>query len=99
MCQHNPKNQGRRIDPCLKKLIEFLNDMGIETVSCCCGHGKYEMVIFVTTEKPNVYLEICHDVYIESKAKRFFKTDDKGRYYVPEIEMLMKEKKKNGNSN
>lgn len=77
MCKHNPKNDGRRIDPCMRKLINYLNAEGIETVSCCCGHGKYAMTIFVKTDKPDVFLEICHDIYVESKAKRFYKKDKK----------------------
>lgn len=96
MCEHNPRNDGRRIDPCMRKLIKFLNDQGIETVSCCCGHGKYPMTIFVATDKPNIYQEICFDIFVESKAKRFYKKDLKGFYFVPEIKQLLEAKQKNG---
>lgn len=38
----NP-NQGKRnvvIDACIADEIKVLNDNGIVTLSCCCGHGK-----------------------------------------------------------
>lgn len=28
------------IDRCLAPLIQALNDAGIHTANCCCGHGK-----------------------------------------------------------
>ncbi len=42
MCKHR---EGKRlklwveIDKCLVPLVETLNKYGIETSSCCCGHG------------------------------------------------------------
>ncbi len=29
-----------KIDDCIAPLVQMLNDYGIETVACCCGHGK-----------------------------------------------------------
>lgn len=34
---------GRReipVDACIAPLVQVLNDYGIETIACCCGHGK-----------------------------------------------------------
>lgn len=34
---------GRReipVDACIAPLVQILNDFGIETITCCCGHGK-----------------------------------------------------------
>ncbi len=34
---------GRReikVDACVAPLVQMLNDFGIETTACCCGHGK-----------------------------------------------------------
>lgn len=28
------------VDTCLAPLVQMLNDYGIETLACCCGHGK-----------------------------------------------------------
>jgi hypothetical protein len=33
------------IDYCIAPLIKVLNDGGISTVACCCGHGKNHGVI------------------------------------------------------
>lgn len=30
------------IDSCIADLVQALNDAGILTASCCCGHGKTE---------------------------------------------------------
>ena len=30
------------IDACLAPIVEALNDAGIFTAACCCGHGQYE---------------------------------------------------------
>jgi hypothetical protein len=32
-----------------------------------------------------IFDEICHDIYVESRSKRFYKKDKKGFYYVPEV--------------
>lgn len=29
----------RRVDVCLRSLVQFLNDVGIHTYDSCCGHG------------------------------------------------------------
>ena len=29
-----------KVDACLAPLVQMLNDYGIETIACCCGHGK-----------------------------------------------------------
>lgn len=28
------------VDACIAPLVQALNDAGIETIACCCGHGK-----------------------------------------------------------
>lgn len=29
-----------KVDACIAPLVQMLNDYGIETLGCCCGHGK-----------------------------------------------------------
>ncbi len=29
----------RRVDACMRSLVQFLNDQGVQTFDCCCGHG------------------------------------------------------------
>ena len=31
-----------KVDTCLAPLVQMLNDYGIQTIACCCGHGKTE---------------------------------------------------------
>ncbi|MBU0958163.1 MAG: hypothetical protein KKF56_05130 [Nanoarchaeota archaeon] len=55
MCKFNPKNNSRRIDPCMKNFVKRLNvifdklkkhkEGDFRILACCCGHGKYPMTI------------------------------------------------------
>ena len=83
MCKFNPKNDARRMDPCMKPLIEFLNDYGIFTKGCCCGHGKYPMSIIAWDYKLKSYVEIISMKVIPRK-KKFYKKDKPGYYFIPE---------------
>jgi hypothetical protein len=85
MCQFDPKNDSRFIDPCLVGLIKFLNEQGIETISCCCGHGIYPMTIVVRTDLPGVTREICHGIIFQGRRKRYYRKDANGVYYIPEV--------------
>ena len=89
MCKFNPKNDGRRIDPCMKKLIKWLNNHGgskTETIASCCGHGKYPMTIVVKgggilIKTPA--FEILSQKSIPRK-RRFYVKDKQDIYYIPE---------------
>ena len=75
----------RNIDPCLRKIIAFLNRKSIKTVSSCCGHGKYKPTIIIET-RYKTYLEIFSGRYLNNH-KRFYRRDKDGYYYLslPEI--------------
>jgi len=75
-----------RIDPCMKRLIELLNDMGFKTFACCCGHGKYNMSIVGASEVQGgkEYYELLSMKVIPRK-KKFYKKDKQGYYYIPEV--------------
>ena len=81
MCKFNPKNDSRRIDPCMRNLIDFLKLHGIKTLACCCGHGKYPMTIVVIWG--GIKFEILSYTEIKRK-KKFYKKDKQGVYYIPE---------------
>lgn len=36
----NIRNQFIEVDECMIPLVKALNINGLETVGCCCGHGK-----------------------------------------------------------
>ena len=71
-----------RVDGCLPYLISNLNVLGIRTLACCCGHGRYPLTIVVKTELGN--LELASGFAIHRK-KRFYKKDKQGYYYIPEV--------------
>jgi hypothetical protein len=70
------------IDECMKYMIPILNTYGIKTVGCCCGHGKYPMTIVV--EDALGIFDLVSGAAIPRK-KRFYKKDDEGYYYIPEV--------------
>lgn len=71
------------IDECMKILIYNLKCIGVNTVACCCGHGKYSMTILVEGQL-GVH-DMVSDKFIPRK-KRFYKRDEEGYYYIPEVE-------------
>ncbi len=82
MCKFNPKNDSRRIDPCMQKFIDFYNRFGIKTYASCCGHGKYPMTIIIKFD--GSYCDVFSLIKIPRK-KRFYKKDKQGYYYIPEV--------------
>jgi len=84
MCKFNPKNDGRFIDPCMKKEIEKLNKRGIVTLACCCGHGKYPKTIVAKHNLNGIPYERGIKEYLPRK-KKFYKKDKQGYYYIPEV--------------
>lgn len=99
MCKFNPSNDGRRIDPCMKKFIENLKGLlpkDRKIVSCCCGHFRYPMTIVIqNTLKKHEGVEMYPINYfipwdlvsgIEiPRKKKFYKKDKQGYYYIPEV--------------
>ena len=86
MCKLNKKNDGRRIDPCMRVLIGNLNELGIKTLACCCGHGKYPMTVVVDAGVKIgrvVPLEIFSGMVLPRK-KRFYIKQKSGDYVIPE---------------
>jgi len=97
MCKFNPKNDSRRIDPCIKEFIKWLNNKH-KTILSCCGHGKYPMSVIVKEytkikgQRAIVFREIISGKIIRTKddplksdPKKFYKKDKQGVYYIPEI--------------
>lgn len=88
MCKFNPKNDARRIDPCMRKFIQNLNDSGIPTYSSCCGHGRYPMTVVVKEHdifaKNKGFFDLISGVKI-LRTTKFYKKDKRGHYYIPEV--------------
>ena len=71
----------RYVDECISDLIEELNEKGIKTFGSCCGHGKYPITIvlrhgFVLTDSTMGYIQ---------RKRNFYKKDEKGFYFIPEV--------------
>jgi hypothetical protein len=81
MCK---KNNPRRIDPCMEKIVWLINNKTeYKTLSCCCGHGKYPMTIVVDNKRGTI-LEYFSQIEIPRKA-RFYIKDKQGLYFIPEV--------------
>jgi len=101
MCKFNPKNDSRRIDPCMKTFIVLLNHYFIQSeikvVACCCGHNKYPMTILVKGKpyhpsgfknpfvKEKDLVQELVSGKIIPRQKKFYKKDKQGYYYIPEV--------------
>ena len=72
------------IDECMKRVIQMLSIIlkdGRETVSCCCGHGKYPMTLLVRSG--GVVIDIFSGEIIPRK-RNYYKKDKQGYYFIPE---------------
>jgi hypothetical protein len=50
-------NEGENIvlvDTCIAPLVQMLNDYGVRTNCCCCGHGKRRSSIEIHTQSFSV---------------------------------------------
>ena len=75
-----------RIDPCMRPVIKILNECGaFTTLSCCCGHGKYPMTVVVRGKLSGKIYELFSMMTEIPRKKRFYKRDEEGHYYIPEV--------------
>jgi len=70
-----------RIDPCMKNIIIFLEDRGVKTLACCCGHKKYPVTIVADIGGCNKEIFSWKNI---PRKKRFYQRDKQGYYYIPE---------------
>lgn len=86
------KGKTFRIDECMREHVKKLREVyGLETVACCCGHGKYNMTIIIKG-KDGVFHDF-HTGIVINRKRRFYITDKKGYYYIPEVQEFYKEEK------
>ena len=89
MCKKtNYKIPNPRIDKCMRPLIEWLLKHDYAPVASCCGHGHkdYSMTIVVRwiKNKKIYYQELFSEVIIP-RTRNFYKRDEQGYYYIPEL--------------
>jgi len=46
------------VDACIAPLVQMLNDYGIHTTGCCCGHGRSEGSVLIDQEGQRVILTL-----------------------------------------
>lgn len=89
MCEKKPYN-GRRIDPCMVEQIAVINECidDIDTIACCCGHGKYAKTIITRNRFTNEIYEFFSHIKLADaprKSRKYYKKDAEGYYYIPEV--------------
>ena len=90
MCKWN-KHGDTRIDPCMRKIVKFINqETSYQTIMCCCGHKKEIPSSLIVIDKRvaefcNRPFDIFSGFQFKHNQKRFYKRDKKGFYYIPEI--------------
>lgn len=80
-----------RVDACISELITSLNENGIETVACCCGHGKYPVTILYRHKSNDAIngkiFDFCSQWGVSSRAKkRWYRRDKQGLFFIPEVQ-------------
>ena len=50
------KKGKKQIDKCLAPLVKMLNEYGIKTCDCCCGHGKLKNS-WIMIDPRNIHFE------------------------------------------
>lgn len=73
-----------RVDKEIVNLIYILNEKGIKTLGCCCGHRRYKTTVIIE-EINGTIRELLTGIIIPRK-KRFYVKDKKGFYYLPEVD-------------
>jgi len=89
MCDKLPYSNPR-IDKCLIKEIEEINEIGLyRTILSCCGHNKYAKTIVVKERSTGRILEYFTKIELKPKKRnRYYKRDPEGYYYIPEIPFI-----------
>ena len=59
------------IDACIAPLVKAMNEIGMETVSCCCGHGKHRPCINLADGRALVICEAPEDPLLEKLLRPF----------------------------
>ena|SRR3990167_2733541 len=81
-CKEFHPGTDKKIDLCLRCIIDLLNRQGIKTLASCCGHAKYPATIIIDVK--GFPVDIFTRIRIPRK-KRFYRLDEDGFYYIPEI--------------
>ena len=51
------------VDECIANEVQMLNDAGVITYGCCCGHGKSDPSCLVDKESESILKSIGYKLY------------------------------------
>ena len=79
------------VDACLQATVQSLNDDAVRTLACCCGHGVYPPTIVCIVN--GVVFEFnsrtaLREFYRSGRGRKmfvFYRTDEDGMMYLPEV--------------
>lgn len=80
---HKQEIKRIRVDSCIRRFIRELTNAGFNTVNCCCGHNRYPLTVIC--EKTNGEFYDLISGKIIPRTRNFYKMDDEGFYYIPEV--------------
>lgn len=49
------------VDACIAPVVQTMNNLGILTVGCCCGHGKTNATVLVELESEELMLKFGYN--------------------------------------
>lgn len=76
-----------RMDKCMIHDIDILTTFyDLTTLACCCGHGRYKRTVVCKCNDGRI-IEASSGKTLNRK-KRFYKKDEGGYYFIPEVERL-----------
>ena len=70
------------VDKCMANLILELRNH-IDTLACCCGHGRYDISIVYKSENGEIKDLISNKEI--PRVRKFYRKDKQGYYYIPEV--------------
>ena len=79
----NLRGRATRLDACIRKTIERLNQLGVDTIASCCGHDRYSETILVRDQNGDII--DYHTNTIIPRRRRFYQRDTEGFYYIKEM--------------
>jgi hypothetical protein len=70
------------VDRCMGADVAALQENGITTLGCCCGHGRYPRTI--VCRDPEGAYEYFSGIRLGQKTRNFYRRDSGGHFYLPE---------------
>lgn len=58
-----PRENDILVDSCIADEIEKLNNYGVKTLGCCCGHGEYNPECLIDMSSISICKKLGYDVH------------------------------------